>query len=43
MSLAAIVAFVVLAMLIAWIGMVLYATFRQVQGESREATSGERR
>jgi hypothetical protein len=36
MSLGAVVAFVMLALLIAWVGTVLYATFRQLDGEARE-------
>jgi multisubunit Na+/H+ antiporter MnhF subunit len=40
MSLASLVAFAMLALLIGWVGTVLYATFRQLDGESRER--GER-
>ena len=39
MSLAAIVATVMLAILIAFVGMVLVATFRQVDSESRRAAA----
>ena len=37
MSLAVIVAWVMFAVLIGWLGMVLYATFRTLEGEVREA------
>jgi hypothetical protein len=36
MSLASIVAFLMLALLIGWVATVLYATFRQLDGEARE-------
>jgi hypothetical protein len=36
MSLASLVAFAMLALLIGWFGIVLYATFRQLGGEARE-------
>ena len=36
MSLAAIVAWAMLALLIAWLGIVLAATFRQMDGEHKE-------
>jgi hypothetical protein len=36
MSLAGLVAFVMLALLIGWMGIVLYATFRQLDGEARD-------
>ena len=39
MSLAAVVATVMLAILIAFVGMVLWATFRQVESESRRAAA----
>ena len=39
MSLAAVVATVMLAILIAFVGMVLVATFRQVDGERRRAAA----
>jgi len=35
MGLAELVAWVMLAVLMAWLGIVLYATFRQLDGESR--------
>jgi len=35
-TLAGIVAFAMLALLIGWLGTVLYATFRQLDGEARE-------
>jgi hypothetical protein len=38
MSLAAIVAWVMFVLLIGWLGMVLYATFRTLDGEVRDAT-----
>ncbi len=41
MSLAAIVATVMLAILIAFVGMVLIATFRQVGDERRRAQLGD--
>ena len=39
MSLAAVVATVMLAILIAFVGMVLWATFRQIDGETRRAAA----
>jgi hypothetical protein len=36
-SLAGVVAFVMLILLIGWVATVLYATFRQLDGEAREA------
>ena len=36
MSLASVVAFVMLVLLIGWVVTVLYATFRQLDGEARE-------
>ena len=41
MSLAALVAWIMLAVLIGWIAIVLYATFRQLDGERREAERRE--
>jgi hypothetical protein len=41
MSLAGLVAFAMLALLIGWIGIVLYATFRQLDGEARDHTERE--
>jgi len=41
MSLAAIVAWAMFAVLIGWIGMVLFATFRTLDGEVQEAARGE--
>jgi hypothetical protein len=38
MSTAAIVAWAMFAVLIAWIGTVLYATFRTLDGEMRDAS-----
>jgi hypothetical protein len=38
MSLAAIVAWTMFAVLIGWLGMVLYATFHTLDGELREAS-----
>jgi hypothetical protein len=38
MSMAAIVAWVMFSVLIAWIGTVLYATFRTLDGEVRDAS-----
>jgi hypothetical protein len=35
-TLAGVVSFVMLALLIGWVGTVLYATFRQLDGEARE-------
>ena len=37
MTLAGVVAFGMLVLLIGWVATVLYATFRQLDGESREA------
>ena len=37
MSIAAIVAWAMFAVLIGWLGMVLYATFRTLDGEVRQA------
>ena len=37
MSLATMVAWAMFAVLIGWLGMVLYATFRTLDGEVREA------
>ena len=42
MSLAAIVAWAMFAVLIGWIGMVLFATFRTLDGEVREARDKDR-
>jgi hypothetical protein len=42
MSLAAIVAWVMFAVLIGWLGMVLYATLRTIDGELRDANGRER-
>ena len=42
MSLAEVVAWVMLAVLIGWLAIVLYATFRQVDGEAREAARRDR-
>jgi hypothetical protein len=36
MSIAGIVAFVMLVVLIGWVATVLYATYRQLDGEARE-------
>jgi hypothetical protein len=36
MTLASIVAFLMLVLLIGWVATVLYATFRQLDGEARE-------
>ena len=36
MSLAELVAWAMFAVLIGWLGFVLYATFRQLDGETRE-------
>jgi hypothetical protein len=41
MSVAEIVAWAMFAILIGWLGMVLYATFRTLDGEVREASGGE--
>ena len=37
MTLAMLVAWVMLALLIGWLGIVLYATYHQLDGETREA------
>jgi hypothetical protein len=37
MTLAGVVAFVMLIVLIGWVAAVLYATYRQLDGEAREA------
>lgn len=42
MSLADLVAWVMLAVLIGWLGLVLYATFKQINGEAREAAKRKR-
>jgi hypothetical protein len=42
MSLASLVAFAMLALLIGWVAAVLYATFRQLDGESRDELDRER-
>ncbi len=42
MSLVGLVAWLMLALLIGWLGIVLYATFRQLDGEAREAGKGDR-
>ena len=42
MSLADLVAWVMLATLIAWLGVVLWATFRTLEGESRDAVEKRR-
>ena len=42
MSLAAIVAWAMFAVLIGWLGMVLYATFRTLDGEVRKAQGADR-
>ena len=39
MSLAEVVAWAMFALLIGWLGMVLYATFRTLDGEVREAST----
>ena len=41
MSLAGLVAFAMLALLIGWVAIVLYATFRQLDGEAREKSDGD--
>jgi hypothetical protein len=41
-TLAELVAWVMLAALIAWVGIVLYATFRTIDGEAREASKRDR-
>ena len=42
MTVAALVAWAMLAVLIGWLGIVLYATFRQIDGEAREAARRRR-
>ena len=42
MSLAEVVAWVMFAILIAWLGLVLYATLRQLDGERRAAARRDR-
>lgn len=42
MSLADVVAWVMFAVLIGWLGIVLYATFRQLDGEAKEAAKRDR-
>jgi hypothetical protein len=42
MSAAELVAWAMFAVLIGWLGMVLYATFRTMDGEVREAAGSER-
>ncbi len=42
MSLAGLVAWAMLAVLIGWLGLVLYATFRQIDGERQEAARRRR-
>ena len=39
MSLAGLVAAIMLALLIGWVAIVLYATFNQLDGEAREAAA----
>ena len=41
MSVAAVVAFLMLVLLIGWVAAVLYATFRQLDGEAKEAERSE--
>ena len=43
MSLAVAVAWAMFAVLIGWLGMVLYATFRTLDGEVRDASADDRR
>jgi hypothetical protein len=43
MTLAGLVAWAMLALLIGWLGFVLYATFHQLDGESREAAKLRKR
>lgn len=43
MPLSDVVAWAMLAALIGWLGIVLYATFRTIDGESKRATEVERR
>ena len=42
MTLAAAVAWAMFAVLIGWLGMVLYATFRMLDGEVRDAQARKR-
>ncbi len=42
MSLAAIAAWIMFAVLIGWLGMVLFATFRTLDGEVRESRGESR-
>jgi hypothetical protein len=35
------IAFAMLALLIGWVAVVLYATFRQLDGEAREKLDGD--
>jgi hypothetical protein len=42
LTLATLVAWVMLAVLIAWFGIVLLATFRQLDGEVRKASEEDR-
>lgn len=42
MSLAGLVAWAMFAVLIGWLGLVLYATFKQIDGEAREAAKRKR-
>jgi hypothetical protein len=41
-TLAGLVAWVMLAVLIGWLGIVLFATFHQLDGEAREARKRDR-
>ncbi len=41
MSLAEVVAWAMFAVLIGWLGMVLYSTFRTLEGEVRDAAGGD--
>ena len=42
MNLADLVAWVMFAVLIGWLAIVLYATFRQLDGEAKEAAQRDR-
>jgi len=42
MTLAEVVAWVVFTLIIAWLGLIIYATLRQVDGEVREAAKRRR-
>jgi hypothetical protein len=42
MSLAGLVAWAMFAVVIGWLAIVLYATFRQLDGEAREAAKRRR-